>query len=294
MREKVFLTELPNQEEIAQILRIIAENRFLSHTGLAGRIEGYDGKPSRFSDFVRKRGKANTIPTRMSDVERKVFLDFIENEMDTKDWLRLYTENQALTKRLTAPNIRLTNAVSSWLGSYFETTEALRNRSGIQNGHFLILRLDQKGELISSWMRILEPSPESPLPRFVTTRQATQGLRKVKGVFFESDRLFYTFGKSTDHGGFRATIQQPVKRSESRSDMFGVRLGQQADNDFPYAYPIYCYQLKRKRGRVLSTLTGKKSFDDKYLIENIENLEAIITRLKKAASSPLGVMFGEK
>ena len=75
--------------------------------------------------------------------------------------------------------------------------------------------------------------------------------------------------------------------------MFGARLGLQESPEFPYAYPIYCYQLKRPRTRAeITRLTGYKSVEDAELVRQINGLDRIIERLQTAARSRFGVFAG--
>lgn len=200
-----------------------------------------------------------------------------------------------LAKRLTAPALNLTNAMSNWLGSYVQNPPEIEKRSD-RNGKFLILRLNRDGGLLSSLMQIHSATIASPLPRFTTSRTDDDGVkREVEGVIILSNGLFYSFGKASLHGGFRATILKPLNRSDTqkndRFDMFGARLGQQDGPELPYAYPIYCYQIKRNRtDEELHTLTGKLDEDNKNLVSQIDGLPTILRRLRHASQYRFGVL----
>lgn len=303
MTNQIFPAKLVTAEEIGEILRIIKEKRNVkSH---AGFYEFFIGdRPSQaerislktFSEVIRKRGdggKEAKLPVlEPSDVE--VFFKFFNRTMNEADWSGLVASNEALAKRLTAPSLKLPNALSSWLGSYLQNSREIQNRTD-KSGIFLIIRLDRVGGLILSRMEISSANVTSPIPSFSTSRTDGKGQdRRVEGVLFDSAGLFYSFGKSSLRGGFRATILRPINRSDKdgneRYDMIGARLGQQDDPELPYAYPIYCYQVKKPRTEAeMNQLIGKKELDDELLLREISGLEDIIQQLKRAASDEFGV-----
>lgn len=309
MTKQILSVEPITVEEIGQILRIIRDGRNLTNSQLRTVYREHwrsAANEGHFSDSMfnrviqdRKPGEDGKVkpPPNLRPQEIGPFLRFIGDSMTESDWDALASKQGDLVKRLTAPALDLSNAMSHWLGSYFQNPPEIQHRSGEENGRFLILRLDREsGGLISSYMRVHPATRQSPMPRFTTTREGDDGRpRDVEGIFFMSGGLFYSFGKSSGSGGFRATIQRPLVRPDreqkDRFDMFGVRVGRQDDPELAYSYPIYCYQMKRHRSELeLENLIGKKGIDDKFLKRQIDGFDKIISRLRSAARYEYGVL----
>ncbi|MBO9399132.1 hypothetical protein J7400_20850 [Shimia sp. R9_2] len=303
MTKNVFSKDLISVEEIGEILRIIKSSRKWTVRAVYDALKA--NADAQGKEVCSERDLARTMQERGQESEERSprlsqekiggLLSFISTTMNDDDWRQLASKNASLARRITAPNLHPANAMSHWLGSYAQNPPEIEKRSG-ENGKFLILRLDMKGGIISSFMQVFGASIASPLPYFQTIRKGDDGVpREVEGVIFASNGLFYSFGKSSLRDGFRATILKPLDRSDTkknnRFDMFGVRLGQQDEPELPYAYPIYCYQLKRNRSEdEITKLTGKKSEDDDFMIEQIDGFQTILARLKAGANFEYGVL----
>ena len=221
----------------------------------------------------------------------------LDTEIRAGEWAELAGRLPDLMRWIYCPPIDLPNALAGWLGLYGTQNAFQAQRTG-QNGSFLILRLNKEGKkdaaLICSWMLIRAPSVRSPVAEFLTQRPKTNGIsRYVRGIIFQREGLIFSFGKARHGVGFRSTILSPANRGTDRFDMFGARLGLQESPETPFAYPIYCYQLKRPRTRSeIIALTGYKAVDHPNLVAQVNGLERIIARLQGAARSKYGVFGG--
>ena len=229
--------------------------------------------------------------------EIQAYVARLDTDIRDKEWVELAARLPDLVQSIYSPAIDLPNALARWL-DLDGTQRAFQSQRTGENGSFLILRLNKNGrkdsELICAWMLIRSPSVRSPIAEFLTQRPMTNGIRRrVRGIIFQRGGLIFSFGKARHGVGFRSTILSPENRSTDRFDMFGARMGLQESPEVPYAYPIYCYQLKRPRTRAeITRLTGYKSMEDAELVRQINGLDRIIERLQTAARSRFGVFAG--
>ena len=277
-------------DELARLLEELKVLRRLTYTQMCDVL----GIPRDRHNRLQKQ-MLGVQPFSYGEIEAHVAR--LDTAIRDKEWVELAARLPDLVRSIYSPPIDLPNALASWLDLEGTQRTFQSQRTG-ENGSFLILRLNKNGtknsELICAWMLIRGPSVRSPIAEFLTQRPMTNGVRRrVRGIIFPRGGLIFSFGKARHGVGFRSTILSPENRSTDRFDMFGARLGLQESPEVPYAYPIYCYQLKRPRTRKeITHLTGYKSFADAELVKQINGLERIIERLQTAARSPFGVFGG--
>ena len=213
-------------------------------------------------------------------------LDHIASE---KLFSSIKAENPDLHKKITRTKLPVTNSLADWVGVAEDQKLFGRLRAGT-NGSYYLLRLIEPEKVVCSWMHIKSPNDRDILPKFLTYRHPTGGRQRfVRGAIFQSGNLIYSFGKSRNANGFRATILSPYDRGTDRHDMIGVRLGVQENPDKPFSYPIYCYQLKNPRSRkTIKKTVGVHSLDDFEKLNQVRNFDSVVDILQNAARSPLG------
>ncbi|MEM7691047.1 MAG: hypothetical protein AAF194_01195, partial [Pseudomonadota bacterium] len=200
------------------------------------------------------------------------------------------------------PELPLPNALAHWAYSKAGQDNFISKHTGFgggqTNGEYLVLRLAQNHQtqtesLICSYMLIMPPSPKSPISQFLTIRPKSNGMqRSVRGVIFEAGGMIYSIGKSRYGSGFRTTMLRADSQASGRHHMIGVRLGIQENPDTPFAYPIYCYQLKSQRTKAeKKQLQGRKPPDDEFVSKHISGFPHIIERLRSSAKSGLGCII---
>ena len=276
-------------DELARLLEELKILRRLTYTQMCDVL----GIPRRRHNRLQKQMlglqafSADEIQTHASR------LDVV---IAAEEWTELAARLPDLMRFIYSPPIDLPNALSGWLDLDGTQKTFAAQRTG-ENGSFLILRFNKSGKkdtrLICAWMLIRSPSVRSPVAEFLTQRPPTNGIsRHVRGVIFQNENLIFSFGKARHGVGVRSSILAPENRGADRFDMFGARLGLQDAPESPYAYPIYCYQLKRPRTRSeIARLTGYKSIKDEHLADQINGIERIVDRLQGAAKHKYGV-FG--
>jgi hypothetical protein len=277
-------------DELAQLLEELKSLRRLTYTQMCDVLA-----------VPRKR--CNRLQKQMlglqafSSDEIQAHVARLDTGIRDHEWVELAARLPELLRSIYSPPIDLPNALSGWLDLDGTQRTFQAQRTG-ENGSFLILRLNKNGKedtrLICSWMLIRSPSVRSPVAEFLTQRPKTNGIsRYVRGIIFQRGGLIFSFGKARHSVGFRSTILSPENRSTDRFDMFGARLGLQESPEVPYAYPIYCYQLKRPRTRSeIARLTGYKSARDSDLVQQINGLDRIVEQLHRAATNRFGVFGG--
>lgn len=216
----------------------------------------------------------NKLPALCSalGLDKEIWRDRLRNGMSGKNKLNIEIRNRAIRylddhyddrllenikahseesyNRLVYTSLPPQNAFATWSDAIASQERFSKLRTGSINGSYFIIRRENSDYIISCWMHIRSPDLASPLSSFSTFRPATKGReRVVRGVIFEAGEKIFSFGRAKHGHGFRSTIMTPITRSTDRHDMLGVRLGMHEDPSLPFAYPIYCYQLKRFRSR---------------------------------------------
>lgn len=304
-----------SSEELRTLLVAIRRHRQDGYGRLADDLGDVftprrDGKSKR-KELGLQRYSTEGLKSRMKAINPILFSeDEIANILTRLDrlipdamWAALPEFAQPIVKKIFRPNIDLTNALADWSGAPDNQTDFVNDRTSPSlktgNGNYLILRLSpsstdeqrEAGSLLCSHMFILSPSPKNPLAQFLTRRPDLKGREHyIRGVIFERDNLIYSIGRARLAKGFRTALMEGHNRGTDRYDMFGSRLGIQGQKGPAFAYPVYCYQLKRRRSRTdLNTMLGRKSEDSDILKREINGFDEILSKLKQAATSPFGV-----
>ena len=286
-------------DELTGILKTLKKHYDYSYTGLIEFIDP-DGVLKLDSTKIQRHllGRSKLSPEAI-----RVIASALHMRLKPEGWDALKGAHPQLINAIYQPSIDLPNALVDWTGTGSNQSDFISKRTGSlredsSNGQFLNLRISQNelGEprLLSSLMLVTPPTTKSPMPQFITRRKDSKGrLRSVRGVIFERGNLIYSIGKSRHLPGFRTTMLKGETRASNRHDMFGVRLGMQEDPDQPFAYPLYCYQLKSVRDTGLKRrMQGDKSLEDDLLHRELKGfLPTIIDRLQEAASDHLGCRF---
>jgi len=122
-------------------------------------------------------------------------------------------------------------------------------------GHYVILRLHEKtGMLRASHMKVDFGKTRNRIPKFETLRANAFGRRRrVTGIMLKAEREVYAIGQVEGGDGLRFSRLR-MHRSHpddgrSRVDLYGIRLGQRAANERPFAHIIYARQIPPEIGK---------------------------------------------
>lgn len=294
MSHKLFSRARLTKDELSVVLRALKNVRELTFIQLCDEL-GIDRENEADLKSICSRNP-------VSETKRQPIICALDNISFSSAKvlaISLKAHYPELYSHIFVPSAPLSNLLSQWSSDY-EMQAKFNNAHCGDRGRYYNLRLRNDGKIICAMMYISRSIPLHPLPRFLTFRPKTNERKRfVRGVIFNSNEKIYAFGKSTYGNGFRATILESVDLEGGRKDMFGVRVGLQEnirsrDDDMPYGYPIYCYQIPRKIGESgIRKAVGVHTVEDFQKMEHIANRNEILVFLQAAQRSQSGVSFSQ-
>ena len=221
----------------------------------------------------------------------------LDEHFDDAHWYKMKIDLKLIYDKCVFIRRPLSNVFAGINGNISnEASEFNRKCTGKENGAYLIIRWRGNTELIIAYMLIKTSRPSKPVAEFLTYRPRSKDkTRRVRGVIFEQRDIIYSFGRTRNANGFRSAIlkQHNVSRGGfDRTDLCGVRLGLQEDPDRPFAYPIYCYQLIRKRQKTaIRDILGYTTVEQVEKSGQVDGIREIYEKLTHAARHELGSWF---